>query len=365
MTGGFQNREARIASYKTVMTFLSPDEVLFHAGSLISTDGNLVAPYDLEYGDAPLTAHYPSTHLPGVKNANAEAFRIDWRDVSTVHVVNGMGVTLGDSIIGLTAIHAIKARFPHVRFHLYRPTRAPEYVHRVYGLATGLVIDQCEDLPLPVSRLPSGEIVIDVGNHLFWSRFADTPMIDFFLDALGTDPGTVAPSDKQNGWLSALPRQGLRPTDRPYAIFAPFASTPLRSIPTSVHYDLVDVIARRYGLPVLGFAPVQHPLYIDVTKDSVTTDTFLEFIRDASFVMTSDTAAVHIAAGFKVPTTAFFSSIEPELRVRDYENCTAIKLEVPSLRSLQASGRDADLQLLEDGFRKVVGQGLELPSIRQ
>lgn len=349
------------------MTFLSPDEVLFHAGSLLSTDGDLVAPYDLEYGEAPLTAHYPSTELPGVVNANTAAFRLDWRDVSTVHVINGMGVTLGDSIIGLTAIHAIKTRFPHLRFHIYRPSRAPEYVNRIYTLATGIVVDQCEDLPLPASRLPSGETVIDVGNHLFWPRFADTPMIDFFIDALGTDPATIAPSDKQNRWLSALPRQGLkaRPTDRPYAIFAPNASTPLRSIPTSVHYDLVDAIASRYGMPVLGFAPVQHPSYVDVTKDSVATDTFLEFIRGASFVMTSDTAAVHIAAGFDVPTTAFFSSIEPELRVRDYKNCTAIKIEVPSLRSLQASGRDSDLQLLEGRFRVIVDQGLELPAISQ
>jgi hypothetical protein len=81
--------------------------------------------------------------------------------------------------------------------------------------------------------------------------------------------------------------------------------------------------------------------------------------------MTSDTAAVHIAAGFKVPTTAFFSSIEPELRVRDYENCAAIDLEVPSLKLLQASGRDADLHLLEERFREVVAQGFELPPLAQ
>jgi len=36
---------------------------------------------------------------------------------------------------------------------------------------------------------------------------------------------------------------------------------------------------------------------------------------------------------------------------------------VPSLQSLQASGRDADLQLLEERFREVVDQGLELPPV--
>jgi hypothetical protein len=347
------------------MDLLPSDEVLFFPGSLISAAGEFVAPYDLEDETGELTGYGASTCDHRVKHANSAPFRVDWTTVSAAHIVNGMGVTLGDSLIGLTAIAAIKAKFPHVRFHIYRPARAPGYVQELYSLASGIVIDQCLTLPHRLTHLPANEIIIDVGNHLFWPRFSDTPMIDFFLDALGVDAIHVDAVHKQNRWLQALPRCGLPspPRQHPFALFCPSASTPLRSIPERFHTDLVEAVSRKYGFPIFGFGRVDHPSYREITLHGLTTRSFIEWLRGASFVMAGDSAAVHVAAGYGIPTTAFFSSIEPELRVRDYEHCFPIILDVPSLRSVQASNRSGDLKIVDDAFVAILQSGLRLPDL--
>lgn len=347
------------------MSFLPPDEVLFFPGSLLSTADQFVASYDLENSSDTLLTYRASTNDPRVKHAHSAPFRIDWSVVPALHVINGMGVTLGDSIIGLTALAAIKARYPNIRIYVYRPAHAPRYVEDLYTLASGVVVDRCLPLPYSINRLPADEIIIDVGNHLFWPRFSDTPMIDFFLDALGVDPLKVKPEEKQNQWLRTVPNRRITSAlnSKPYALFCPSSTTPLRGIPEGIQAQLVDEIHRAYGIQVLGFGDVDHPAYRDVTSESASTEAFLEWIGAASFVMGGDSAATHVAAGFGIPTTAFFTSIEPELRVRDYGNCFAITLDVPSLRSLQASNREADLQLVEHAYLSVLRSGLRLPNI--
>lgn len=347
------------------MSTLDPDEILFFPGSLISSTGDVVAPYDLESGDTVLGQYRAVACNPRIHNANAKSFRLAWERASTVHILNGMGVTLGDSIVGLTAIAAIKRQFPNVRICIYRPGQAPGYVEALYSLATGVVVDECMHLPCALDRIPLDEPIVDVGNHLFWSRFAQEPMIDFFLDALGIEPTAIPSWHKRNGWLQALPQAPGRsagyPT--PYALFSPAASTPLRGIPSPYWTQLVDSIHRAYGLPVLGFGRVEHPAYVDVSGDSRTTADFIGWVRKAAFVMTGDSAALHIAAGFDVPTTAFFSSVGPGLRARDYPLCDSVALDVPSLRGLQASSRDIDLRVLDDAFQRLLSRGLQLPSV--
>lgn len=347
------------------MSTLDPDEILFFPGSLISSTGEVVAPYDLESGD-PVQGEYCAAACHSrVRNANSKPFRLDWEAASTVHVLNGMGVTLGDSIVGLTAIAAIKRQFPNICIRLYRPGRAPQYVEALYSLAAGVVVDECVRLPCALDRIPPGEPIVDVGNHLFWTRFAQEPMIDFFLDALGIEPTAIPSSHKRNGWLQTLPQAPGRSPGHPaaYALFSPAASTPLRAIPTPYWTRLVDSIDRAYGLPVLGFGRVEHPAYTDISDASRTTADFIGWVRDAAFVMTGDSAALHVAAGFDVPTTAFFSSVGPGLRARDYPLCDSIAIDVPSLRGLQASSRDADLRVLDRAFQRLLSRGLPLPSL--
>jgi len=101
----------------------------------------------------------------------------------------------------------------------------------------------------------------------------------------------------------------------------------------------------------VGFGAIDHQLYTDVTARAPDTADFLAWIKHAAYLMTSDTAGVHIAAGFDIPTTAFFTTIAPDLRVRDYPHCKSVSLLVPELEGIQASNRAADVERVERAYR--------------
>lgn len=339
----------------TTQLQLRADDALTHPGSLLAPDGRIVAPYDLEQRDAEIGEHLALASQPGILNAAAHAFELDYSQVEVVHVINGMGVTLGDSIIGLTALDALRQAHPQVRFVVYRPELAPSYVEQLYELAAGSVAT-IRTLPWPLDAIPRDEARIDIGNHLFWPGFMSLPMIDFFLGALGVQPASVPSAHKANRWLQTLALPPLPDAwrDRPYVLFCPTASTPVRSIAQPVRNALVSRLFERFGLPVLGFGAVDHPHYVDVSAFSSDTAHFLAWVRHARYMLTSDTAAVHIAAGFDVPTTAFFTTIAPELRVRDYPLCRPVTLELPELRNVQASEREQDMARLNAAYQLAV-----------
>lgn len=343
------------------MRVLSKDEVLTHRGSLLSTDGKVIASYDLEQQGRLTGVYHSLADVPGILNAAAKPFQIAYRDVSAVHVVNGMGVALGDSVVGLTAIEALRHENPELRCVMYRPGRAPAHTDGLYRLAAG-VAAEIRWLPWALRDLPVSERVIDLGNQLFWPEFATLPMIDFFLWALGVDPASVLAEAKRNNWLKRLCLPDLA-TDLPcggYVLFCPTASTPIRSIPAALRREFVDRLWQTFRLPVVGFEPINHPHYIDVHALSPDTGSFIAWVQGARFLLSTDTAAVHIAAGFDVPTTAFFTTIRPELRVRDYPLCRAVTLDLPSLDGVHATSREQDLSILNDAYARLAASDLPL-----
>jgi hypothetical protein len=328
------------------------DEVsaLTNAGSLLSPGGEIVASYDLEVTNTPALGYRALGQSNNINNAALSPFNPDYAAVSRIHVINGMGVTLGDSVIGLTALIAIKARFPHLSFTIYRPAHAPAYVKRLYELAAPL-LGSVVDLPVILDTLPYRELRIDLGNHLFWPKFASLPMIDFFLDAMGIKADEVPAMDKRNHWLQKLMLPRPQALTGDYVLLCSTASTPVRSISASMHKEFVEALWQRYRLPVAGFGVIDHKLYTDVTSRAPDTADFLAWIKHAAYLVTPDTAAVHIAAGFDIPTTAFFSTIAPDLRVRDYPRCKPVSLPVPELEGIQASNRASDVERVERAYR--------------
>ncbi|KND54837.1 ADP-heptose:LPS heptosyltransferase [Candidatus Paraburkholderia kirkii] len=329
------------------MTTLDEVHALTHAGSLLSRNGEIVAPYDLEVASADASGFSPLGR--DILNAGRAPFEADYAGARRVHLINAFGVTLGDSIIGLSTLFAVKRRHPHLAFIIYRPARAPHYVRRLYELAAPL-FGAIVDLPVLLANLPDDELRIDIGNQLFWPRFASMPMIDFFLWALGVAPESVVVADKRNRWLADVPLRA--PASEPYALLCPDASTPVRSIPASARAGIVARLADQTGVAVYGFGAVDHPRYRDIGPLSADTADFLAWIKYARHLVTADTAALHAAAGFDVPATAFFTTISAHLRARDYANCVAVELGLPHLRGIHASARAADLEALERVYRE-------------
>ena len=137
--------------------------LLEYSGSLISNDSLIVAPYDyqkLSYENIlPLNNGL-------IKNWNIQKFSSDYSEIEHLNVINGMGVTLGDSIVGISVLSAIKKKNPKIKIKLIRPETAPSYVEELYELASS-VIDELHYMPFHIQKLSCTALNIDVGNQLY------------------------------------------------------------------------------------------------------------------------------------------------------------------------------------------------------
>ncbi len=348
-----------------------------YPGTLVSQDGLIRLPYDLDNADpaSPESLELSAvlregarplaslTARPGpIFNAAHDSFRLPLDKPLTVHVVNAMGVVLGDSIIGLSVLHWLRDAYPHLKLVLYRGATTPDYVEQLYHLAAR-AIGEIRYLPWPLADIPADEPIIDIGNFVFWPRFATLPTIDFFCEAMGIDPAQMPVSDKANRWLTGLDLPELPQAWRsqPYVLFSPEASTPVRRIPDSIRHAWIDRLWGAYRLPVLGFANCCHPHFVDLRPLSHDTASFLMWIRHAQAMVSADSAAVHAAAGFGVPTTAIFTTIDPMLRVRDYPRCQSVALRVEALEGIHSSDSADHVALVEDISRERHPRTLPLP----
>ena len=315
--------------------------------ALVDSAGNVWLPYDLPHLRAPGTGWTRLSSRREVRHAGRRPFQ--WRAPAsdTLHVLNGMGVTLGDSIIGMNALAWLKTQHPTLRIHLHRTPHSPPFVERIYQLASHIV-EPVMYLPSPLQALP--EDVVDLSDFLFWPSFADEPMVDFFIRGLGIAADSVPASAKANRWLSRLPVPSLpapwSTTD--YVLFCDQASTPLRAVPQTHAAPMVDRIWRQYGLPVLGFHPIVHPHYRDISRHSRSLDEFIAWVKGSAAVVATDSSAMHIAAGFDVPTLAVFVSIDPLLRARDYTHCKVLDVRCELTNGLHESN---DAKVLREVHR--------------
>ena len=309
--------------------------------ALVDGEGAIWLPYDLAHRRHRTGSWNLISERRDVLHAGRRRFRLRTSYGRELHVLNGMGVTLGDSVIGMSVLAWVKTEHPSLQIHVYRSPHTPTYVERLYQLAN-TIIEPVRYLPWPLLALPKQ--LIDLSDFLHWPRFTTEPMVDFFLEALGLDPVAMPAHAKQNTWLAALTLPALPPrwNDSPYVLMCDRSSTPLRSIPRRHAVALVQRAWERYRLPVLGFHELPHPRWHDVSELATTTEQFMAWVRSARLVIGTDSSAVHLAAGFNVPTLAGFASINPGLRVRDYPSCTAVDLRTPLTDGLHTSD-DPDL----------------------
>lgn len=324
--------------------------------ALVDAAGQVWLPYDL-----PHLPHLPArtrgwrrlSALRDIRHAGRRPFHWCMPSGGTLHVLNGMGVSLGDSIVGMNALAWLKDRHPALRIHLYRTPHAPAGVERLYRLA-GHLVESVTYLPLSLETLP--DQAIDLSDVLHWPSFASEPMVDFFIRGLGMLPHELPACAKANRWLARLrlPSVPAAWRGRGYVLFCGQASTPLRTVPQAQAAAMVERIWRRYGLPVLGFHPVRHPHHEDISRHSAGLDQYIAWVKGARAVVGTDSSAIHLAAGFDVPTLAVFVSIDPALRVRDYPNCRALDMRSERTCGLHASHDAAVLEAVRRTWQAVV-----------
>lgn len=264
-------------------------------------------------------------------------------DVGLTTILNGFGISLGDGLIGLQALHAARltgAIAGRVVLGRTEPPAKP-LVPQLYRVAAGLADT------VPMAEAPRHGRVIDIRDFAFDPFFAEVAMIDFFLTRLGLPPQTVPAALKRISWLA--PQLGrLPPSPLPggYVLVCPKASIPLRDMPAAVHEALIERLSRRGWGPVATQGPAL-PGAIAVPA-CPTIEALCALVAGARCVISTDTAMVHLADAFSVPCLAFLTTHRPAMRVRDYPLCRAVRLPIPGLpESIEFVRDEADLVAAE------------------
>jgi hypothetical protein len=249
-----------------------------------------------------------------------------------VAILNGFGRTLGDGIIGLQALHlSMQLGIVPLRATLFRLSNLAPMVQSVHAAADFADIRTLPPgLATPEVRFDGADgfdRVIDIRDFAFAPDFQRTSMIDFFLRRLGVEPQLVPSGLKRNVWLA--PRIAAWPSIRPsgYVLVCPHASTPLRDMPYEIHDRVLQQLAGSCPVVTQGHVPAELADEVVHAPKCATFEELCALVRNARWVISTDTGMVHLADAFDVPCLAFFPTHRPEWRVRDYPRCVAIALQ--------------------------------------
>ena len=168
---------------------------------------------------------------------------------------------------------------------------------------------------------------IDLRDFAFDPAFRGVAMIDFFLTRLGLDPARVPAQLRRNAWLA--PRLRPAPAACGYVLACPRTSMALRDMPEALHADLLHWLAAHVPRPVLTQGtPAAGALAAPPAADFAA---LCALVAGAALLVSADTAMVHLADAYAVPTLALFTTHRPEWRVRDYPRCRALHFPPPGL----------------------------------
>ena len=260
-------------------------------------------------------------------------------------LVNGFGLTLGDSLIGLQALHAAKTigRFAGhdvVTFRL-RPERSA-IIAELYRRSPHITAVHAQPYH-GIGRHPPDRF-IDIRDFAFDPQFRGVAMIDYFLRQLGVDPADVPAALKRNGWLASRVALGAPPL-RPYILVCPCAAMAMRDMPEAAHRRILEVLTASTDLPIVtqGTVPERFVGRVFPALAAGDLDALCRLVAGASLIVSTDTAMVHLADAFSVRCLAFFTTHRPEWRVRDYPYCDAIDLRAPLPDALEFPRDEADV----------------------
>jgi len=284
-----------------------------------------------------------------------------------IAVINGMGIGIGDSIVGLRALEIfyerIHANYSDISIDMFQ--RIKPGLHPLYQRNKS--VNKTYDMPQPLTRLLNYDYYMTLEAFTQSKEFGSMPMADYFLAKLGIDPSSVNDSDKRNscsnpvnsgsGINKSLKNLLLEQKNKGerFLLIHPVASDAIRSIPADHVPKLIDFLISNTEFILVGAVDFsyKHERFLDVSRYSKNIDDFIFIISQMDAAVTVDTSVYHIADCFGIPAVVLFNTIHPRYRISYYPNVRSMWLGEGKDRLLMRhKGMTKEDQPLLDGIYK-------------
>ena len=263
-----------------------------------------------------------------------------------VAILNGFGISLGDGIIGLSALRAAQLLGVAQDCVLFRGAGSP-MLDALYREARAFA----PTAPMDAFRADAFDGVIDIRDFAFDPAFRGMAMIDFFLMRLGVDVASVPPAGRRNVWLG----ERMRPArGGGYVLVCPRSSMALRDMPPAIHAGIVRTLGETQDLAILTQGPAVGGARSVAPKDDLAG--LCALVAGAGLMVSTDTAMVHLADAFDVPCLALFTTHRPVWRVRDYPTVRAVHLPADLPEALEFSRGAEDLAAVAAAWHAGAGE---------
>ncbi len=256
-----------------------------------------------------------------------------------IALINGLGAGIGDTVAGLTALrnacNLIAGNHKHVTMDVIIGNKLHARLSDIYNGTD--IIGRVRTLPITLYDLLRYDAFFDTGGLAHRRDFSKLPMVDFFHKVLGMDYRKMPGKFKRNhididGDINPALMESfawLRAQGKKLLLFHPTASTDLRSIPNSEIPRIIDDLASTGRYQIISATPIDysHDNLTDLSNQSRKLSDLIFIIRNMDGILTVDTCIYHIADCFDIPTIVWFTSIEPELRVKYYPYVKGVLLD--------------------------------------
>lgn len=243
-------------------------------------------------------------------------------------VVNGLGCSLGDALYGLRALELV-AEERGIK-------NVTALMSQVYVSATTLeahglhpLIQRVEQMPCPVPRREDFEVAFDLTAMPLRTSFLQTPMIDAFLEEMGSDATRFTPEEKLprppgqlgSDWRPPLAlQQWVESLKRPRLLLNPFSRGAIRSMPLALAEKICARLKPDAGIFLLDE---------EVQKITGGLLGYDWLVSQMDGVISVDTSTYHLAAMNRIPSLVFFTTIPPALRLAYLPKATGYAITPP------------------------------------
>jgi hypothetical protein len=294
------------------------ERTLYFSGILKTIDEHIVNPEEVDLG-----AQISSLHGKRIRIA----------------VFNGLGSGIGDTVVGLTALSQVHELIADVA----KPIFEVIYSHEQYARLARIqqhtkLIDKVHTSPMTLKQLIGFDAIFDTGGMGHRRDFDEMPTTDFFLKSFGLKPERIPARQKRNKLIQLEPGSSLRQSiekirydnpDKKLVLFHPKASTELRSVPEKHLEKIIQELGSMADSTLVAVVPVPGnnlPLN-NISSQCQSFKDLCFVISQMDGIITVDTSIYHIADCFSIPTVVWFTSINPDLRVRYYPAVSGILLD--------------------------------------